>query len=355
MMAQDRSSGSRREPSVGILILNWNNWRDTLECLDSLQDLAYPHHRIILVDNGSTNDSIPRILDWCKSRSIPVSRCPAVPADSSPVPKGDPGTFILIETGKNLGYAGGNNVGMRLSLLLDDAFIWLLNNDTVVDPMALTYLVRTAASDDRMGMVGSFIDEGRSPGSGGRPGPEGSRHGVRKRLRFIPGASLLARSECIRDIGLIDEDYFLYWEEVDWCHRAKKKNWRLSIDPRSRVQHKLGASMSSKRIRKRSLGHFATRISWEGFPVPGYYETRNGVYFVKKHHPSCLVPYTILRTTRLLARVLIHDDHKLERCRIIMRGAWDGWRGRLGMTMDPSRPLDFLKGTRIPGNGSAGR
>lgn len=336
MMAQDRSPGSRREPSVGILILNWNNWRDTLECLDSLQDLAYPARRIILVDNGSTNDSIPRILDWCKSRSIHVSRCPAVPADSSPVPKGDPGTFILIETGKNLGYAGGNNVGMRVSLLLDDAFIWILNNDTVVDPMALTSLVRTTESDDRMGMVGSFINEGRSPGSGGRPGPEGSRHGVGKKLRFIPGASLLARAGCVRDIGLIDENYFLYGEEVDWCLQARRKGWRLSIDPRSVVYHKWGASTRSQRITKKFLGRAATRISWPGFPVPGYYEARNGIYFVRKNYPPLLIPYSIFRTLRLLIKILLYDDHKVERWMIILRGAWDGVRGRMGMTMDPS-------------------
>lgn len=340
MDAQEQGSGSRREPNVGIIVLNWNNWQDTLECLDSIRHLAYPDHRVILIDNGSTNDSVSKILAWCDRNRVSVTRDPGIPGDLG---HGANHRFILIETGKNLGFAGGINIGIRVSLELDDAFVWLLNSDTIVDPMALTFLLRSAGSDDRIGMVGSLIDEGETLGDKGRrrAGDGGRRDG--ETVRFIPGASLLARAACIRDIGLIDEGYFLYGEEVDWCLQARRKGWTLLIDPRSRVGHKWGASTRSKRIRKRRLGRIVTRISWEGFPVPGYYEARNGIYFIRKNHPALLVPYAVLRTTRLLAQILLYDDHKLERWGIILRGALDGVRGRQGMTLDPALPYSRRK------------
>ena len=105
------------EPKVYIVILNWNGWQDTLECLASVVKLNYQNYQVVVVDNGSTDGSVGRIKEWIASQRAARA--------------------LLVETGKNLGYAGGNNAGLRYGLARGDlAYAWVLNNDTTVDPNA---------------------------------------------------------------------------------------------------------------------------------------------------------------------------------------------------------------------------
>ncbi len=359
MGPQKRDQEPRPAPKVGIIVLNWNGWQDTIECLASVRRLTYPNFRIVLVDNGSLNESVLKIREWCAGNRISIAHVavsgdrpeengrrgaePPGAGDRTAETDGQPfvegsSRMTLILSERNLGFAGGNNLGIRYALRQNCRYVWLLNSDTVVDPDALTQLVLMAESDERLGMVGSRLLDDDPARTGPRPAPE-PRRPPEAEVKHVSGASLLARAACVRDIGPIDERYFLYGEEVDWCLQARRKGWRLSINPRSLVVHKWGASTRSKRTKKRVLGHEAVRISWEGFPVPGYYEARNGIYFIRKNRPALLVPYAILRTMRLLFKILLYDDHKAERSRIILRGARDGMLGRMGMMMDPAHPL----------------
>src|SRR2546425_647264 len=130
--ATRRDAASLPEQWVYILVLNWNNWKDTNECLASLQGLDYNHWKVIVLDNGSTDGSLRHIRE----------RHPEVE---------------IMKLGENLGFAKGNNAGIRAAVERGAEYVWLLNNDTEVDPGALRALVETAESDPRIGAVGSAI------------------------------------------------------------------------------------------------------------------------------------------------------------------------------------------------------
>lgn len=222
------------KPDVFIVLLNWNGWRDTIKCLTSLKGLDYPSYRVVVVDNGSTDDSLLQI------RGI------------------FPG-IAIIESGKNLGFAGGCNSGIRYALREEALFIWLLNNDTEVDPGALRALVETAEADSRIGAVGSAIYSMTEPerlqawGGGyvnfwlGR-----SRHFVEPvgddQIQFLTGASLLLRRSVVESIGLFDEAFFMYWEDADYCFRLRQAGWRLAVAAKSKVRHKEQGSVGRRNV-----------------------------------------------------------------------------------------------------------
>ena len=120
------------QPLVSIILLNWHGWRDTIACLDSLVSQDYNDYRVLVVDNGSTDDSVARIR----------AAHPEIP---------------IMETGRNLGFSGGCNVGVRRALEDGADYVWLLNNDTTVDPQALSAMVAVAEADPRVGAVGSVL------------------------------------------------------------------------------------------------------------------------------------------------------------------------------------------------------
>ncbi len=220
------------EDKVVTVVLNWNGWRDTTKCLSSLQHLRYDNHEVIVVDNGSTDDSASRIQN-----EYPAVR--------------------LIEAGKNLGFAGGCNLGIRYALTHGANFVWLLNNDTTVDGDALRALVDTARSDPRIAAVGSAIYDMGQPahlqawGGGyvnfwlGR-----SRHFLEPvhddRIEFITGASMLISRQAFESVGLLDEGYFMYWEDADYCFRLRREKHRLAVAKQSKVWHKGESSVGKE-------------------------------------------------------------------------------------------------------------
>jgi GT2 family glycosyltransferase len=219
--------------------VNWNGWSDTAACLRSLADLEDPTaFRVVVVDNGSTDDSVERLR----------AEFPDV---------------TLTETGKNLGFAGANNVAIAEALRQDFDFVWLLNNDTTVAPDALTQLVKALDECPKAGVAGSKIYFFDRPdvlwyAGGGFTASGLSKHrGVGERdtgqfehlesTGYVTGCSLLARTVAIKDAGLMDEAYFLYWEEADWEDRMAKAGWIALYVPLSKVWHKVSASTSGLR------------------------------------------------------------------------------------------------------------
>ena len=217
------------QDKVCIVVLNWNGWGDTAACLASVRQLHYDNTEVIVVDNGSTNDSVLRLrseFPWAN----------------------------LIETGKNLGFAGGCNVGIRRALADGADFVWLLNNDTTVDPEALSRMVENAQSDLRIGAVGSAIycmeepDRLQAWGGGyvnfvlGR-----SRHFLEpvsdQWIDYITGASVLLRRTALESVGLLDEGFFFFWEDADLGFRLRRAKWKLAVAGDSTVWHKESSSL----------------------------------------------------------------------------------------------------------------
>jgi GT2 family glycosyltransferase len=243
------------EPKAHVIVLNWNGWSHTSACLFSLQHLNYRNYRVIVVDNGSTDDSASRIRE-----QFPM--------------------IELVETGRNLGFAGGCNVGIARSLAEGADYVWLLNNDTTVEPGALQSLVDKAMSGPHIGAVGSAIYSAEDPErleawGGGRVNflLGRSRHFVKpvcdEKIHFITGASLLLPRTVIETLGVFDEGFFLYWEDADFCFRLRRAGWRLAVAGQSKVWHKGSASVGPRSARMDScFNASAARFFNQYSPVP---------------------------------------------------------------------------------------
>jgi hypothetical protein len=252
---------------VYLLILNWNGWQDTIECVESCLKLTYSNFHILVIDNGSNDES----------ESILRGRFPDIE---------------FIQTGENLGFAGGNNVGMKYALEQEADYIWLLNNDTVVDPESLSELVKVADASEKTAIVGSktyFYDEPQkiffaggfwrkdtllSRNRGWGEIDTGQYNDICE-VDFICGSSLLIKSSVIKEVGMMDERYFLYWEETDWNVSVFQRGGKILYVPKSLVWHKSSASTKNQS----QLLH--------------YYYIRNALFFFQKHDPKRIFPLFI--------------------------------------------------------------
>jgi GT2 family glycosyltransferase len=226
-------------PQVYILLLNFRGTQDTLACLDSLRNLNYTNYRTIVIDNASPDDSVERLKTRLQQ---------------------NPQEFQLIESAQNLGYSGGNNLGvsdvLKNSTLAVDTYIWLLNNDTTVAPDTLTYLVNEAQRTG--GLVGSLLlcPDGsyQQVGTrinwwnGGTKGyPEGAvQDGMP--VETLSGASMLIPVQAIRKAGLLNESFFLYFEDGEASLRYARAGFPLTVAAQSLVYHKEGATTGKKSL-----------------------------------------------------------------------------------------------------------
>lgn len=259
------------EPSVTCVVLNWNSWQDTVACLAGLRDIGYGNATVVVVDNGSTNDSVERIRQ-------------AHPA------------VELICTGRNLGYAGGVNAGIRLALQRGAEFVWLLNNDAKPLPNALSALVGKALEQPDLGAVGSVLmymssqTEVQAWGGGrvncwlGR-----SSHATSRKedswFDYLTGASLLLRCAALAKVGLFDDGFFLYWEDTDLSFRLRRQGWRLGVAAESVVLHKVGASSGDRRRVDR-------------------HSTASGIRFLRKHARIPWISVPLFLASRFANRIV---------------------------------------------------
>jgi GT2 family glycosyltransferase len=278
---------------VYVVVLNWNGWRDTVECLDSLfvsQDVEF---RVVVCDNASTDESMAQLRAWAGNRfgsggwsEYSRGHDGLIQLQNSSTP------LVLIQNGANLGFAGGNNPGVAYAMA-DSAceFIWLLNNDTVVVPDALACAVSRMRQDAGIGMCGSTLvyyhERTKVQAFGGAvylPIRGSSRHvgafssidqipsvpeEIEGKLSYIIGAAMLVRREFIEQVGMMSEDYFLYFEEVDWATRGRGR-FKVGYAPASLVYHKEGASIGTS--------------ASGGSPLSVYYLYRNRVRFTKRFY-----------------------------------------------------------------------
>jgi GT2 family glycosyltransferase len=218
------------QPKVGIVILNWNRPDDTIACVQSLQRMNYSNYQVVLVDNGSRDDSVKRLRA-------------AFP------------TIDLIDNGENLGFAKGNNVGAKHLLKQQCDYVMLLNDDAEVAPDTIERLIVAAESDPAIGVVGPTICYYGQPRVIWSAGGAVSHHGEPSHLDvdldfsvvgtaprdvdYVTGCAILVKRAVVERIGLLDERFFIYFEETEWCARAHQAGFRVVHVPESVMWHKV--------------------------------------------------------------------------------------------------------------------
>jgi GT2 family glycosyltransferase len=247
-------------PRVAIVIPTWNRKADVVHCLASLERLAYRNRFTVVVDNGSGDGTVAAVR----------ARHPQVE---------------VIENGVNLGYAGGNNVGIRWALGEGAEFVCLINNDTEVPPDLISELVRVARDDRQIAAVGGrnllMEDPTRLWGAygvltygpfvvrtEGRAQADGDEWRVSKDVDWVIGNGVLLTHEALQTVGLFDEEFFAYHEDVDWCLRARRAGFRIVYAGTAAILHKGGGSSDPQQP--------------QAFPQ-SYFLGRNGIRLVRKH------------------------------------------------------------------------
>lgn len=365
-------TGSQRCPLVYAVVLNWNGWRDTIRCLDSLRASGYPALRVVVVDNGSTDDSIERlnalIVQYGTDTTVqqPTNSAtqqlsnsatleqahPLGPLASSqplvvPATGGTPKLtgIVAIELlclARNTGFTGGVSAGLRLALERGAAYAFLLNNDATVEPGCLGTLVEAAEARPDVGLAGPKIVWAGEPGriwSAGmsvawrraaigahRDEPDDGRYAGRRLVQGLSGCALLVKRAVLEQVGLLDERYFAYYEDLDWCLRARRAGFRALYVGDARVAH--AGSASGNRGAGSSQSAFIN-----------YYGARNGLLFMATHAPrtqrpialACLTARLLAALARVIAGGLaLRRPDAMTRAWAIVDGVRDAMRGRFG-------------------------
>lgn len=296
-------------PRVLIIVLCYNGVELTLACLESLGRISYPDADVLVVDNASSDGTPARVR-----AAFPRAQ--------------------VLETGVNGGFAAGNNVGLRIALERGYDYALLLNNDTEVAPDFLDHLVAAAEADPQIGIAGPLICYYERPeliwSAGGvidwRGGTSAMR-GIGERDRgqyaapapvdFVTGCALLCRRAALERAGLLDERFFMYYEETEWCVRVARAGLRIVHVPAARLLHKIPLSDRSDR------------------PYVAYYMTRNRLLFLRQTWapPATWLRALLLQDARTLLSLSLRPKWRARRPhRDAMLRAWrDFWRGRFGM------------------------
>jgi GT2 family glycosyltransferase len=242
--------------ATGIVIVNFGDPTDTLACLTSLERSTDLDLEIVVVHNGTEDADAARLRAGVEARAE------------------------IVISGDNLGFAGGSNLGIQRVLDLGVDLVWLLNPDTEIEPDTLAVLRHRLTRSPDCGVIGPRILRPAEPPviwfDGGIVNRErgATRHLHQNRpieefvpecreIDYVTGAGLLARREVFDDIGLLPEQYFLYYEETDWCLRAAAAGWRILVDQSATMWH-----------HKRSSGDVPE-------PYHLYYMTRNRYTFAR--------------------------------------------------------------------------
>lgn len=290
-------------PKAVVVVLTWNGHEDTWECLKSLSRIEHPNCEVLLVDNSP----LP-------GPALPVCvECPPV---------------RVIRNDRNLGFAEGNNVGIRYALDFNADYVFLLNNDAIVEPDTLTRLLEVAQGDPQIGIlcptVTSYFDHAKHYvggkiywNTGGAVELERSPQGLAQVVEtdYAPGCSLLIKAQILKEIALLDPAYFAYFEDVDLSLRCKKAGYRVVVVPEAEVFHKGTMDQFGRKSQD------ATFYFW-----------RNRVLFMRRHAkarfwPSFLKHYVRKSLERYQIMAQCGEDVTAE---AILDACWAGLLGHYG-------------------------
>ncbi len=286
---------------VAIILINWNGMQDTLDCLASLSAQTCQDWTVIVVDNASRDDP-----------SEIVTRYPNV---------------VLIRNLDNLGFCGGNNVGIRKAAELGAEYCWILNNDTEVAADCLPHLIRALDDDENLGAVGhqiDYYDDRRLHWFAGGMFRHGlpAHHGYMKpttgvdpaqaTTEILTGCSFLARTHVLQELDGFDENYFCYVEDVDLSVRIKALGCDIGYTPKAVVWHKVSRSTGMRS------------------PTKLYYKHRNMLYFLRKFRRPALAKlrWWLISVRFILSLLLKH--HEPRAAWALARGLAHGVTGRMG-------------------------
>jgi GT2 family glycosyltransferase len=310
-------------PRIGIVLVNLNSYEDTSVCLRSLAGMRYSNAEIIVVDNGSRDDSGARLR----------SEFPAV---------------THITSKQNLGFTGGNNLGIHHAMQSSCDHVLLLNNDTIVTPGYLEPLVARLESDDKIAAVSGKIYYAPQSRGGqsdviwyagcfrkwhmgyhhyGVEEHDTGKYETPREIPYASGCLMLMRGDVIREIGPLSEEYFIYWEEADWCHRARNAGYMCMYEPHSIIYHNFKSA---------ALGHET--------PFHMYMQYRNAFIYAKKHyHGLERLRYWLFYPLYIANRILLDLRAKnIRAAKAILWGVRDYFRGYRGVQGLAER--GFLKG-----------
>lgn len=307
---------------VYIIILNWNGTNDTIECLKSLYMLDYPRFQIIVVDNGSTDNSVELLRE----------RYPQI---------------VLIENGSNLGFTGGNNIGIRYAMAHDADYIWLLNNDTVVGPDSLSKLVDTGEKSPDIALISPVIYYYDDPGRVQFAGSYVNRSDLTFVYPDLPkgeiplkfqsgkdvilwGTALLVRRECIENIGFLKEDYFAYWEDMEYSLRSLKFGYKNRVCSTAKVFHKNPVTEVIEFARAKYHAYFLVRNEY--FLCKEYLKGAQRFRYRRKLI-SCLINYVSF----------YHEINNKDYWEACLTGAWHGLLSISGPMRESAKAPGWMK------------
>lgn len=252
-------------PSLAIVIVNWNSFPVTANCLESLKELDYPDFEVVVVDNGSEDDSVIRF-------------------------EGDFPEVTLLQNAENRGFTGGNNTGIQYALDKGIDLIMLLNNDTIITPAFAGVLIKRLMADESIGAVQPkimynqerdviwnaggffnaffFLSKTR-----GLDEKDIGQYDQPIDVDWITGCCFLIRSEVVRQIGLLDDKFFIYYEDSDWSFKIRNAGLRMRYEPQAVIYHEVGMSNENRK------GHNEGNVS----PFTHYMVVRNHLFMVRRY------------------------------------------------------------------------
>ena len=298
---------------VYIVLINYNGWRDTIECIRSLVLTTFPQIKVVVVDNDSTDNSIIHIIDFLNSNSFNLVNSfdmnqNVVGEKYVVLSKNEEDItlqreLIILKSNANLGFSGGNNIGIQYAMDCNADYIMLLNNDTRVDKGFIEPLVDTLRRYENIGLVGGKIYDYNSKdkfiaggyidlvkGSGYHYYNE--NNDKLKEVSFLSGCLWMFKSDVIREVGFLDEKFFLYIEDVEFCYRLIKNGKKLFYNSKSEIYHK----------ESQSTGKMS--------PLTIYYNTRNRLYFVNKSYSSIIQKIKFYSFFSVSRAVKIFSDYR---------------------------------------------
>ena len=274
-------------PLLYVIVLNHSHREDTNSCIATLLKSNYENFRIILLESTSAGEAVQEFR----------SEDPRVQ------------TIRLTE---NLGYAGNNNVGIQAALDQEAEWVFILNNDTVLDPACLSLLIENGELDRGVGIVGPMVYHFDQPdviqSAGGILGKnwQSNHAGINqhdtgqfktvRQVDWISGCAILVRRALIEDVGALDPDYFLYWEEIEWCLRARRAGWKILHIPQAKLWHK------------------GVNQDYQPRPYVTYYMTRNFLHTLFKHNaPIAVRLFALFNVFRTLVSWSIKPQWRFKR------------------------------------------
>ena len=281
---------------VACILVNWNNWQDTAACLASLRQQTYANLTVIVVDNGSTDNSLTQL----QAAHPPQGAIP----------------ITYIDNGSNAGFSRACNVGAAHAIASGPVdFLWFLNNDTIAPPDTLTKLIRTAAASPQAGIIGSVLYYFHAPQTvqawGGGTVNRWSAYNTHFTApatlgpnSYITFASALVRREVFQQLGGLFEGAFMYFEDTDFSLRARAAGWQLAVAADTAILHKEGGSSGSHNLRLDRM------------------VTTSGLIFLTRHAPAPAIARALFIVSRIIKRIVLA---KFSAVSAVVQGVAD-WR-----------------------------